>query len=126
MAAAKKKVVVEEKVADDATSKLPLLFQPLTNDGDYPALVLYASSNDVQIGIERKTEKGTSIDGGYHSPKLDSIIRAIDKVLIGFKLSNTQRRNLKADEFLELLKEHHEYMENFMKGEVEKCHSKTR
>jgi hypothetical protein len=117
---AKKAAKEEEKSGQE-----PILFHPLTDKGDYPALVIYGYASDVKIGIEKLTEKGTNFShGGYYGHGFDSMIKAVDRTLWSYKISNTQRKKMKIDEFLEMCREHVEMMNNFMNGEVEKCRTK--
>jgi len=124
MAATKKKApVTEESTEDKKGPKEPILFQPLTDKGDYPALVLFAYPTDCLIGVV-KQEGGTPAHGGYYGQSFESMIHGVDRCLFAYKINNTQRTKLRVDEFLELLKEHKDLMENFMRGEVKKCRSK--
>ncbi len=120
-AAPKKKV--EEEV-EEKKVKEPLLFQPIGPKGDYPALVIYAYPNDVNIGIIEKEGAGMKGGGGWYGHSFQSMIHGIDRCLFAYKINNTQKSNLRVDEFLELLREHKDLMENFMAGEVKKCRSK--
>lgn len=125
MAAAKKKPAPKkEVVAEEKTPKEPLLFQPLTEDGDYPALVIFVGPSDSTIGVV-KEEGGTPAHGGYYSKTFESMINAVDKCLFAYKISSTQRNKLRMPEFLGLLEEHKEFMEKVIRGEVKKCLSKT-
>jgi len=101
-----------------------MIFQPLTEKADYPALVVYIGPSDSTIGVV-KEEGATPAYGGYYSKTFESMINGIDKCLFAYKVSNTQRNNMRIPELIALLEEHNEFMEKVIRGEIRKCLSKT-
>lgn len=119
-----KKATTKAKEPDEKTSKEPMIFQPLTEKADYPALVVYIGPSDSTIGVV-KEEGDTPAYGGYYSKTFDSMINGIDKCLFAYKVSNTQRKKMRIPELIALLEEHNEFMEKVIRGEIRKCLSKT-